>query len=70
MSTKRERPSATKSRRKVTTNNFGSMGHEHDDTREAEENQVASSQDHSDDDDRSIDSGEDRGDDAGILEDR
>jgi hypothetical protein len=46
------------------------MGHEHDDTREAEENQVASSQDHSDDDDRSIDSGEDRGDDAGILEDR
>jgi hypothetical protein len=69
MSTKRERPTATKSRRKVKAN-LGSMGHEHDDTREAEENQVASSQDHSDDDDRSIDSGEDRGDDAGILEDR
>ncbi|MEP7312843.1 MAG: hypothetical protein ABI859_09680 [Pseudomonadota bacterium] len=48
----------------------GRMGHDKDDTREIEENLLATSQEHSDDDERQIDSGEERGDDAGLVENR
>ena len=76
MSSKRRDTSArnpskpSKALKQGTAGNFGIMGHEHDDTLELEENRAASSQEHSDDDERAIDSGEDRGDDAGVLEQR
>ena len=64
----RDAKSATRKRKPPS--GLGIMGHDDDDTRELEENKIASSQELSDDDERSINSGEDRGDDAGLLEQR